>query len=230
MQPLPGDVVRLTRSSQGIQLYFPPLRNRVAALMLGLFGISCLIPGLFAALALAPLAASGPAGVLSIVLMSTFILPFITFGLVFVTLAVYQVANSLTVTVTVPEIRSLRRVFGMALRERRVASADIAAFDAISVLRHRRPREDASYYSLVVTIRCGEGLTTPEADWTRLLARFRGRKITVAESLCGEALMEQLRAEIVKAARLEHLVTEGNGPLPANHRSLPVPPVPPAAR
>jgi hypothetical protein len=203
MQPLPG-TVRLTRSLQGIELYFPPLRDPAAALMLALFGISCFIPGFFAAMAVAPLAESGPAGMLSIVLMSIFILPFIAFGLLFVTLAVYQVANSLTVRVTEAEIRSQRRVFGMALRERRVTRADIAALDAVAVLRHRKPREDVSYYSLVVKTRSGAGLTV--ARRTGRLARFRNRKVTVAESLRGEALMGQVKTEIVKAGRLEHLL------------------------
>lgn len=203
MQPLPG-TVRLTRSLQGIELYFPPLRDPAAALMLALFGISCFIPGFFAAMAVAPLAESGPAGMLSIVLMSIFILPFIAFGLLFVTLAVYQVANSLTVRVTEAEIRSQRRVFGMALRERRVTRADIAALDAVAVLRHRKPREDVSYYSLVVKTRSGAGLTV--APRTGRPARFRNRKVTVAESLRGEALMGQVKTEIVKAGRLEHLL------------------------
>jgi hypothetical protein len=207
MQPLPG-TVRLTRSLQGIELYFPPLRDASAALMLALFGISCFIPGFFAAVAVAPLAESGPAGMLSMVLMSIFILPFIAFGLLFVMLAVYQVANSLTVRVTEAEIRSQRRVFGMGLSERRVTRADIAGLDAVAVIRHRKPREDVSYYSLVVKSRST-------------------RPVTVAESLRGEALMGQVKAEIVKAGRLEHLMTAGNGPLPANHRSLPVPPAPP---
>jgi hypothetical protein len=205
MEPLPG-TVRLTRSLQGIELYFPPLRDPAAALMLALFGISCFIPGLFAAVAVAPLAESGPAGMLSIMLMSIFILPFIAFGLLFVMLAVYQVANSLTVRVTEAEIRSQRRVFGMALRERRVTHADIAALNAVAVLRHRKPRENVSYYSLVVRTGSGAGLTMPEAHRTGRLAQFRNRKVTVAESLRGEALMEQVKTEIVKAGRLEHLL------------------------
>lgn len=206
MQPLPGNVVRLTRSLQGMELYFPPLRDPVAAAMLALFGISCFIPGFFAAVAVAPLAKSGPAGMLSLVLMSIFILPFIAFGVLFVVLAVYQVANSLTVRVTEAEIRSQRRVFGMMLRDQRVASANIAAIDAVAVLRHRKPREDVSYYSLVVKPRSGAGLTMPEAHRTGRIVQFRNRKVTVAESLRGEALMEEVKAEIVRTARLEHLL------------------------
>jgi hypothetical protein len=207
MPPLPGDVVRLTRFPQGIELYFPPLRTPGAALALALFGVACFIPGFFAAIAVTPLAESGPAGVLAIWLMSIFILPFIAFGVLFLALAVYQVANSLAVRVTEAEIRSLRRVFGIALRERRIANADIAALDAVTILRHRRPREEASYYSLVVRASGLGGLTMREARRAGRLAQFRDRNITVAESLPGEELMEAVKAEIVKVGRLERLVS-----------------------
>lgn len=205
MQPLPGNVVRLTRSLQGMELYFPPLRDPVAAAMLALFGISCFIPGFFAAVAVAPLAESGPAGMLSIVLMSIFILPFIAFGVLFVALAVYQVANSLTVRVTEAEIRSQRRVFGMMLRDQRVASANIAAIDAVAAVRYWWPREEIGYYNLVAKTKSGARLTMKEARRTGRLAQYRNRKVTVAEGLRGEALMEQMKAEIVHAGRLEHL-------------------------
>jgi hypothetical protein len=206
MQPLPGDLVRLSRSLQGIELYFPPLRTPGAALALALFGIACLIPGFFATLAVTPLAQTGPSGVLAIWLMSIFILPFLAFGVLFLALAVYQIANSLAVSVTESEIRTLRRVFGLALRERRVAIADVAALEAVTVIRHRRPREGVSYYSLVIRTKSGAGLTMREAHRGGRLEQFLTRKVVVAESLRGEAIMEQVRAEIVKAGRLERLV------------------------
>jgi hypothetical protein len=102
-----GDGVYLTRHPQGIALYFRPFRRPGATLSLALFGIACLIPGLFAALALAPLVFSGASGMVAIWLMSIFILPFVAFGVLFVALAAYRLSNSLTVTVTASEIRSL---------------------------------------------------------------------------------------------------------------------------
>jgi hypothetical protein len=142
---------------------------------------------------------------LAIWLMSIFILPFIAFGVLFVVLAVYLVANSLTVMVTESEIRSLRRIFGIALRERRIPRADVAALDAMAVMRYRWPRDDVPFYSLVVRTKSGAGLTMQDAYRTGRLAQFRNRNVMVAESLRGEELMEQVRAEIVGAARLEHL-------------------------
>jgi hypothetical protein len=208
-RPLPGNVVRLTRSYQGIELYFPPLRTPGPALALALFGGACFIPGLFAAIAVAPLAAAGAAGMLAIWLMSIFILPFIAFGVLFVVLAVYLVANSLRVMVTDSEIRSLRRVFGIALRERRVPRADVAALDAVAVMRYRWPRDDVPFYSLVVRTKSGAGLSMQDAYRTRRLAQFRNRNLTVAESLRGDELMEQVKAEIVRAARIERLTEKG---------------------
>ena len=188
-----------------MELYFPPLRTPGAALALALFGLACFVPGFFAAIAVAPLAAAGAAGMIAIWLMSIFILPFIAFGVLFVALAAYLVANSLTVTITESEIRSSRRVLGIALQERRVQRGDIAALDAVVTLRYRWPRDDIPFYSLVARTRSGAGLTMPDAYRTGRLAQFRNRNVTVAESLRGEELMQQIRGEIVRAARIEHL-------------------------
>jgi hypothetical protein len=178
--------VQLTRMAQGIELYFPPLRTPAAALGLFLFGLACFIPGFFAAILLAPLAESGPAGLMAVWMMSIFVAPFIVFGGVFPLLAVYVVANSLTVTVTASEIRSLRHIFGLPLRARRVANVDVTELEAITPRRFRWPRRDTPCFSLVA--KAGGG-----------------KPVTVAEALRGEALLEQVRTEIVKAARLEHL-------------------------
>ena len=197
--------MRLTRSVQGIELYFPPFRTPGAALALALFGMACFIPGFFAVIAMAPLAESGAAGMIALWLMSIFILPFIAFGALFPAVALYLIANSLTVRITESEIRSLRRIFGVPLRERRVAPADVAALDAVAMLRYRWPRDDTPLYSLVVRTGSGAGLPMQEACRAGRLAQFRDRNVTVAESLRGEELVEQIKAEIVSAARLERL-------------------------
>jgi len=191
MPPLPDNIVRLTRSPQGITLFFPALRNPGAALMLALFGLSCFVPGFFASIAMAPFTAHGPGGMIALWLMSIFILPFIGFGVLFVALAVYQVSNSLAVSVTAAEIRTRRHLFGLGIGERRVASGDVAALDAMTALRYRWPREATSHYKLVVRTKNGR------------------RTITVAESLRGEELMERVQAEIIRAGCLQHLTKTG---------------------
>jgi hypothetical protein len=181
------------------------MRTPGAAAALALFGAACLVPGFFAAIAVAPLAISGAPGLLAVWLMSIFILPFIAFGILFIVLALYLVGNSLTVAVTESEIRSQRRVLGIAQRARRVERADIAALDAVPVLRYRWPRDDVPFYSLVVRTKSGAGLTLRGAYLTGRLAQFHNRNVTVAESLRGDALMEQVRGEITRAARLPQL-------------------------
>ncbi|HKA43408.1 MAG TPA: hypothetical protein VKF40_15620 [Burkholderiales bacterium] len=207
--PLPAHTVRLTRLPEGIELYFPPLRTPGAALALALFGAACFIPGFFAAVAVAPLAETGASGVMAIWLMGPFIVPFIAFGVLFSALSVYLVANSLTVVITSLEIRSLRRVFGFALSERRILGADVAALDVVAVLRYRWLRNDTPFYNLVVRSRNGAGLTMSQAYRTRRLAQFRNRRVTVAESLRGEAMMEQVKREIVNAGCFERLLQGG---------------------
>jgi hypothetical protein len=74
------------------------------------------------------------------------------------------------------------------LREQRVLNADVTALDAVAPKRYRWPRQEVPYFSLV--------------------ARTRGSarsSITLAEGLRGEDLLEQVKAEVVRAGRLEHL-------------------------
>lgn len=185
--------MHLTRTPQGIELYFPPFRTPGASLNLALFGVACLIPGLFAAVAVAPLAVSGPAGMVATWLMSIFVLPFVAFGVLFIGLAAYRLSNSLTVEITGGEIRSLRRILGFPVRERRVIQADVVALEAVAT-RYRWVWRAAPLYSIVARTRVGSGRTT------------RHRNVTVAETLGGEELMERVRTEIASAARLEHLL------------------------
>jgi hypothetical protein len=188
----PAAGYRLTRSGPELELYFPPLRAPAAAGSIALFGCACLAPGVFAALAVAPASSAGAAGMLGIWLMSIFILPFVAFGMAFLALAAYLLANSLTVSVTATEIRSLRRVFGLALAERRIACCDIARLTEVATLRNRWPGAKDVYYSLVATSRSGK------------------RRVTVAETLSRAALAEA-SAEIARAGRLAHAMMEQGG-------------------
>jgi hypothetical protein len=186
--------VRLTRLPDGIELYFPPLRSPGAALSLGFFGVACLIPGLFAAAAVAPLSGSGAAGMLAIWLMSIFILPFVAFGVLFLGVAGYRLVNSLTVVVTGSHVRTLRRILGVPVRKEGVGQTDIAALDAVASARDGWLGEDVPFYDLVVRTRTGAAApgAAPRGDGS----------VKVAESLRGEDLMERVRAEIAAAARL----------------------------
>jgi len=187
--------------ASGIELYFPPFRAPAAALTLALFGVTCLVPGVLAAVAVLPASGADSAGMVALWLMGIFILPFVAFGVVFIAVAAYLLANSLRVEVTGSGIVSARSVFGLPLAQRRVARADIAALDAVALRYRGLFREDA-HYGLVVKTKSGTGLTLREAWRTGRLEQYRNRAVTVAEGLRGEALVERVRSEIIKAGRL----------------------------
>jgi len=189
--------VQLTRTPQGIELYSPPFRAPGGALSLALFGVACLIPGLFAAFAVAPLAASGAAGMIAIWLMSAFILPFVAFGVLFLALAAYRLTNSLTGIVTASNVHTTRRILGIAVRERFIGHADIAALETVAARRYRWLRDDDALYDLVVR-------TRTRTDAAQAKAGAAGSGITVAESLRGEDVVERIRSEIAVATGLGH--------------------------
>src|SRR5688572_29738285 len=87
--------VQITRTAEGVELYFPPFRMPEVALALAAFGvIAAVIPGV-AVLALAPSAAANAASLLSATLIAGFVLPFLAFGVLFVALSFYMAANAL---------------------------------------------------------------------------------------------------------------------------------------
>ena len=119
-------------------------------------------------------------------LMSIFIAPFVVFGVLFLGIAAYRLASSLTVVVTASYVHSVRRLLGFPLRERRLGQADISALEAVATRRYRWLRDEVPLYDIVVK--------------TKAVA---GASVTVAEGLRGEELMERVRAEIAAAARLD---------------------------
>src|SRR4051812_15144849 len=105
--------MRVTTTPDGIELYFPPLRNLAAALALGAFGAIATTLGLVGTMALLP-GATHTGGLMSAVLLAAFVVPFAAFGAAFVLLAMYMVVNGLIVHVTLDGITSIRTLFGVA--------------------------------------------------------------------------------------------------------------------
>lgn len=184
---LPQNIVRLSQRTDAIELYFPPLRAPAAALALGFFGVVCLALPLFAVSGALATIGSNPAhGLLIIALLGAFVVPFPVFGAVFVALAVYLLANSLTVTVSPSAIRTVRRVFGLKLSERELKRPEISALEAQSAAKY-------------------QGLFSAEPNF-RLVARhatLRKNNLVVAENLQGEAMMAQVQALIARHAGLD---------------------------
>ncbi len=186
---LPAHVVRITPTAYGIELYFPPLRTPAVAGATAAFGVLCIVPSLIATAAFIPADRSDASGILSFVLLVAFSLPFLAFGAVFVAMAAYMLANSLTVKVSASAISTTRYVFGFGLSHREIKRAEIAAIE---------PEISAKYQSLF----------DPEPCY-RLIARTHtsspaspARRVVVAESLKGEPAMQQVKGVILAHAGL----------------------------
>ncbi len=176
-----SSAVNVTPTPNGIELYFPPLRNLTSAVALGAFGVIATALGSIGAIALVP-GATSTSGLMSSVLLAAFVLPFAMFGAVFVLIALYMALNGLIVRVTPQGITSIRTLFGVALVKHHMQKIDLAAIEPQIASRDQSP-------------------FTPEAVF-RLVAldRARVRRVIVAESLNGESIMEDVKAMIEQAA------------------------------
>lgn len=178
--------MRVAATAHGVELYFPPLRAPVMALALGMFGLTCLLLSLLAAAGLLTAGGGGTYGLLVIVLMAAFLAPFPVFGVVFIALAIYLLANSLTVWADAAGVRATRRLFGIAVRRRSIARAELAAIESAPAAR---------YQSVLMAEPC-----------FRLVARHaaqRARDVVVADALQGESVAAEVRALISRHAGLK---------------------------
>lgn len=176
---LPREVVQVRELPQGVECYFPPLRNRGAAAGFGAFGTLSIALPLAAA---AGLGAADASGWLALVLVGGFALPVLIFGFVFLGLAAYLLGNSLTVEAGPDRIAVTRRVFGLGVYRRSTPCAEISAIEP-QVPTHFQNQFGAE-------------------PRYRLIARSPKRKhatLVVAESLPGRAAMEQMGALIAAA-------------------------------
>lgn len=176
--------MRVNQIPHGIELYFPPLRTGYGPLALAIFGALCVVLPALALPGLIP--AGGDAhGLLTIALIGIFIAPFPAFGAVFMGLAIYVLANSLTVRVSPAGIGTVRRVFGIALRRREIARGDIAAIEIQAAPRYQNALNAGTRFVLVARH-----------------AAQRKRDLVVAEDLEGETTATQTQALIARHAGL----------------------------
>ena len=181
--PFPAGTVRVSRTPDGIALYFPPLRMPEVALPLAAFGaIASALPG-FTAAALLPAAAADTIGLLSAVLIAAFIVPFALFGVVFVVLAAYMVCNALCVRVRPSGIDTTRTICGLPVRRRHIARSELSALEPEITARHQSLFSAEPVYQLVAR------------------DAAREKRVIVAETLKGEALMERVKALIETVMR-----------------------------
>lgn len=182
-QALPPGAVRISRSGEGVELYFPPLRAAGVALALGAFGAVSSALSALAMLGLVPADASDAHGLLVVALVGAFVAPFMAFGLIFVALAIYMLANSLTVTVGRARITAVRRVFGLSFYRRTIACDEIAAIE---------PRIAARY----------QNLFSAEPRYQLIARGQTASRFVIAEDLRGEASMTHVRNLIADVVSL----------------------------
>jgi hypothetical protein len=181
----PHRTVRITHTPESVELYFPPMRMPEVALPLAIFGvIATLLPAVAIAALLPSLA--GATGMVSAVLVASFIVPFAIFGAAFVVLALYMFCNALLVRVDRHAIDTARVLFGIVIRRRKLMRGDIAAIESEIASRYQSLFSSDPVYQLVA--RDGQ----------------RGRRVVVAETLKGESVMEELKALIENPTRSSH--------------------------
>ncbi len=184
---LPPGVVRLREQARGIELHYPVLRNLSLSAVIGIFAAICVGASVFLTSAFRwPAAESGfdllfegamALGLGFMVLGSWAV----SAGLTLATL--YMLGNSLRVSVTQDEIVARRRVFGIALPARRLATAEVEAIEAEVPAR--------------------SGVATNSTKYRDLVAKGPGRaKVIVAEGVRDPAVLEHLRRRILQAGRL----------------------------
>lgn len=152
-------------------------RALVPAACLALFGLIC--AGLATVGAITLVASYEHTGqFIAGVVVGGLALPFIAFGIGFLFVALYMVANSLDTTIDARGVFTVRRVFGMVTRRRHAPIDAVTVLEARIPARHQNPFGGLPAYTIVVRL----------ADRTT---------ITLVEDIPGEDAAQTLRARIL---------------------------------
>lgn len=163
-------------AADGIEFVFPVLRAPGVALGVGAFAFACALLPVLGLSAMLPLKSADAAGMVSLALIGGVAAPFALASVVFGVLAIYMLANSLTVRVTPADVTAVRRVFGRAVQRREIARGDIARIESHVSARHQNVFGATPRY--------------------RLLARHResrGADVVIAEDLIGGAARDKVQ-------------------------------------
>ena len=188
----PAHVVQVTYTPLGVRLHFPVLRGWRVALKLALFGLALFVPALFASIAFAPSGQPEAAAMLVLVLTAVVVYPVVLFGALFVLVALYAVANSLTVEVDANAIRAVRRVFGVRLGAQTLRVAAIVELKPETAVAPGGLGGKTFYRLAALTAELAAG------------NRRAGRMI-VADGVPDEPLIEALKALIARYAQLDRV-------------------------
>ena len=173
--------VQLRRTSGGIELYFPPWRMPGVAFALGVFGVIAAALPAMAIAALLPAALAGASGLMGAVLLASFAVPFALFGVACVVVAAYTVCNALLVRVDAQGVAAWRTLFGVTVWRGGVTRHDLASIEPSIPARHQSVFGSEPIYELVA------------------VNRSRTTRLVVAESLRGEAAMNEVKTRIEEA-------------------------------
>ncbi len=181
-----GDGFHVRRTAQGMVLNFFVLRAPGAALGLIAFALLCgLMPALGLS-ALLPLESGNASALVSLALIGGFAAPFILASVAFAVIAIYLLANSLQVEVCGNVINTERRVFGRITRRSTIARADVADIE---------PRISARYQNIFSA--------TPRYALIAKHHAERRQDVVIAEDLCGQALMIDVRTLICSTLNIK---------------------------
>jgi len=172
-----GGTFRAHRTAEGIELVFPVLRAPGVALSIAAFAFVCALLPALGLSALLPLKSADAAAMLSLALIGGMAAPFVLASVVFGVLAIYMLANSLTVRVTPSGVAAVRRVFGRSVHLREITRGDIARIES---------QINARYQNVFGA--------TPRY---RLLARHREARaadVVIAEDLIGEEVRNEVQS------------------------------------
>ena len=186
-----GAVV-ITPGKTGIELYFPVSRALASAFMLALFGAAC---GMIAAAAIAGLLRTGTSAgesMLALAFAGVFALPLALLGVLFVAVALWTAANSLTVEVDDAGLRTVRRWFGIAVAQRALKRADIAAIESRLAAKYIGVFGSTRYYRLFART----GAAYPHA-------------MIIADSLRGTDMTAHVRDLIIEHLALPEIAPAG---------------------
>ena len=189
----PAGVVRVTYTARGVQLHFPALRSWRVALKLALIGVALFVPSLYAAIAFTPAGKPDAAAMLTLALTAAVVYPVLLFGALFVLVALYAVANSLTVEVDADAIRAVRRVLGFRLSTRTMPVTSIGALEKKTAIAPRGLGGHA-FYRLVALAAVDQTAGNP-----------RAARVIIADGVPDETLIEALKALIARYAQLDRV-------------------------
>jgi hypothetical protein len=159
--------------------------------MLALFGIACSVIGIAAIAGLVRSGETAEASMLALAFAGVFALPLFALGQLFIAVALWTAANSLSVEVNQEGLRIVRNWFGYPIVRRVVASGNLIAVES---------RLDAKYI----------GAFGP-ARYYRLFARATtsDRLLVIADTLKGPHMTEEIRQLIIEHLRLPALAAAG---------------------